>query len=137
MTPPSPGRVLVIDPGRDKYGWAVFVDGAPAQKGVQQTDDAPLHLREIARGVDRALVGKGTHREPFLRHLQDLDVPAEVVDETGTTQAGIALYFLHEAPRGPLWWFRRLLNMPRRPIDDWAAVAIGQRFFASKQGPTL
>jgi RNase H-fold protein (predicted Holliday junction resolvase) len=59
-------------------------------------------------------------------------VPVTYVDERETTLRARSLYFADHPPRG----WRRLIplgmQMPPRPIDDYAAVLIARRYLADE-----
>ena len=70
----------------------------------------------------------GTNAASFRTILERLGVPVHVVDETDTSYRARALYFADHPPRG----WRRLvplgLQLPPRPIDDYAALLIARRY---------
>ena len=64
------------------------------------------------------------------RLLEGLGLPIHLVDEYETSREARGLYFAEHPPRG----WRRLvplgLQLPERPIDDYAAILIARRFLA-------
>lgn len=126
--------VLGIDPGTRKAGYAmVGMDGSTLDRGVEEI----TRLSERARAlmgeyeVVAIALGAGTNAEVLGGELEALGtVPVHLVDERETTLKARALYFADHPPRG----WRRLLplgmQVPPRPIDDYAAVLIARRYLA-------
>lgn len=130
--------VLGVDPGRDKAGFALLdCSGSVIEAGV-----APLEaLRErlalllAGRTVGALALGRGTNAVGVAERLRDLGVPIHLVDEYETSRRARELYFRDHPPRG---WRRFIpvgLQLPPRPIDDYAAILIAQRFLARGDGP--
>ena len=131
--------VLGVDPGTQKAGLAVLA-------GPQ--DAAPLWLGSVplAELLDRAAalceqfdvsaiaLGRGTHAAAVAEMLERVHVPVHLVDERETTLLARALYFADHPPRG----WRRLLplgmQLPPRPIDDYAALLIARRYVRQLSG---
>jgi len=124
--------VLGIDPGTRKAGFAIVVDrqSSPLTFGVEQLPSLLPRLRTIVpwHGVRAIALGKGTHASELMRQLAIFALPIHLIDERETTLNARALYFADHPPRG----WRRLLpvsmQLPPRPIDDYAAVLIARRF---------
>lgn len=125
--------ILSIDPGSEKCGYAiVFFDLRAGEKGV-------VFLSEIHRLLQRLCVdplpeaivlGGGTGAGVVARLVEDLglDVPVRIGDEKNTTYEARARYFADNPPTG-IWRFVPLsLQLPDRPIDDYAALLIGERY---------
>lgn len=129
--------VLGIDPGRVKAGYAlVGADGAVRLQGIVPVEALLGRLRTIVAEyrVDLVAVGSGTHDPGLLERLQALERPLRIVDERETTRYARRLYFEEHPPRG---WRRLLplgLQVPPRPIDDYAAVLIARRLLAAEGG---
>lgn len=77
-------------------------------------------------------VGTGTNARTLATDLAGLGVPLTYVDERETTLRARSLYFADHPPRG----WRRLIplgmQLPPRPIDDYAAVLIARRYLADE-----
>jgi RNase H-fold protein (predicted Holliday junction resolvase) len=124
--------VLGIDPGTRKVGFALIVDAAtpPLALGIETMDGllgtlAPLVDAYPLRAV---ALGGGTNAAAVRALLERLGAPVHLIDETDTSYRARALYFADHPPRG----WRRLvplgLQLPPRPIDDYAALLIARRF---------
>lgn len=126
------GAVLGIDPGTRKVGFAVVAagNGVPAALGIEPLGTLVPRVRALVEqhSIDAIALGRGTHAEPIAGQLAVLGLPIVFVDETDTTYRARALYFADNPPRG----WRRLvpigLQLPPRPIDDYAALLIARRY---------
>ncbi len=80
-------------------------------------------------------MGKGTNSGTVKRLLGGLGLPIVWVDEFETSRLARTLYFNDHPPRG---WRRLIplgLQVPRRPVDDYAAIAIARRFLERGAAP--
>lgn len=132
--------VLGIDPGTRKCGYAVVAPGAERPLALGITDlpgltaiAADLVARFAVGGV---ALGQGTHAAEVAAILGGLGAQVRLVDERDTTYLARARYFADNPPRG----WRRLVPLgmllPPRPIDDYAAVIIAERYLATQASPT-
>lgn len=126
--------VLGIDPGTRKAGYAlVGGDGSIHGRGVEEIGQLPERARILMgeHPVVAIALGAGTNAQGLRGELSALGVPVTLVDERETTLKARALYFADHPPRG----WRRLLplgmQVPPRPIDDYAAALIARRYLAS------
>jgi RNase H-fold protein (predicted Holliday junction resolvase) len=124
--------VLGLDPGTRKCGYAV-VDGigaAPLTLGIAPVEALAERLREILSQtpVGVAAIGRGTNAAAVAAVVQALGLRVELVDERETTLQARARFFRDHPPRG----WRRLIPagmlLPDRPIDDYAALLIAERY---------
>ncbi|HEV3154767.1 MAG TPA: hypothetical protein VGZ02_13255 [Candidatus Baltobacteraceae bacterium] len=130
--------VLGIDPGTRKVGYAIAPDpvSAPLALGIVAIDtliDRVVPLISEYR-VTAVALGHGTNADSLARQISSLGLPVHLVDETDTTYRARALYFADNPPRG----WRRLvplgLQLPPRPIDDYAALLIARRYIRRGSG---
>lgn len=134
----APGLVLGVDPGRSKAGYAVIdLDGGVVTQGIEAIEALPARLSQIAvlRAIGAIALGRGTNRHAVRALLERFDVPIHWVDEFETSRAARTLYFLDHPPRG---WRRLIplgLQVPDRPVDDYAAIVIARRFLARGVAP--
>lgn len=124
--------VLGIDPGTRKAGFAVLERGGPAPLalGIEpiETLRERVALLLPAYGVEAVALGRGTNATAVGLLLAGLGLPVHLIDETETTLQARVLYFADHPPRG---WRRLLplgLQLPPRPIDDYAAMLIARRY---------
>jgi RNase H-fold protein (predicted Holliday junction resolvase) len=124
--------VLGLDPGTRKCGYAVVtaVDAPPLALGIIPIETLAERLREViaAMPVALAAIGRGTNAAVVADVVRSLGVPVELVDERETSLLARARFFADHPPRG---WRRivpRGMLLPDRPIDDYAALLIAERF---------
>lgn len=129
----NPGAVLGVDPGTHKAGYALVMDraGPALALGVEPIGRLAARLDAVLKG--RALraiaLGRGTNAAEIRALLAPLAAPIVEIDERDTTYRARALYFADYPPRG---WRRLIplgLQLPPRPIDDYAALLIARRYF--------
>lgn len=134
-----PLRVLAIDPGREKCGVAVVDarDGVLARGVIPTTVIAPL-VRDWAAAHRPALlvVGSGTGCRHVRRQLADLLLPLEAFPEAHTTRRARDRYYREHPPRGLMRLIPRGLLSPPIPLDDYAAVLIGEDYLRSQAEET-
>lgn len=124
--------VLGLDPGTRKCGFALLarLDGPPEALGIVPLEELAAQLRAVlaGRSVDVAAIGRGTNAEQVAATVAALGLRVSLVDERGTTLLARSRFFRDHPPRG----WRRLIPqgmlLPDRPIDDYAAVLIAERF---------
>ncbi len=127
--------VLGIDPGTRKAGYAVVrADGSVLALGIEEVSALAARARALAaeHAIEAIAMGTGTNAAPLARLVEELGVPVVPVDERETTLRARGLYFADHPPRG----WRRLIplgmQVPPRPIDDYAAVLIARRYLADE-----
>jgi RNase H-fold protein (predicted Holliday junction resolvase) len=124
--------VLGIDPGTRKVGYAVAADeDSPALAlGIEPIETLLDRLAPLIHehGVSDVALGGGTNAGLVADVVRSLALPVHLVDESNTTYRARSLYFADNPPRG----WRRLvplgLQVPPRPIDDYAALLIARRY---------
>lgn len=119
-------RIAAFDPGRN-IGFAMLDDqGRLLEHAV--LDEAGVRLLDV--DADAVVVGSGTGSDDLVRLLRAKGVTPAVVDETDTTLAARRHYFRDHPPRGLQRLLPEGMRTPPRPIDDYAAYAIGLRYLA-------
>jgi RNase H-fold protein (predicted Holliday junction resolvase) len=124
--------ILGLDPGTRKCGYAVVtgIDAPPLALGIVPIETLTERLREViaAMPVALAAIGRGTNVAVVADVVRSLGVAVELVDERETSLLARARFFRDHPPRG---WRRivpRGMLLPDRPIDDYAALLIAERF---------
>jgi RNase H-fold protein (predicted Holliday junction resolvase) len=124
--------VLGLDPGTRKCGFAVIEaeGGPPRSMGILPIGELAERLRAVlaATPAGLAAIGRGTNAAAVAAVVRELGLPFELVDERETTLRARARFFLDHPPRG---WKRLIpagMLLPDRPIDDYAALLIAERF---------
>lgn len=131
------GAVLGIDPGSAKAGYALVDDaGNVLCAGIEPVGTLLQKVREVTAGAPVAClaIGKGTRSRDVAQALDGLGLPAVFVDEYETSRRARELYFAEHPPRG----WRRLIpagmQLPPRPIDDYAAILIARTYLSRGSG---
>lgn len=126
--------MLGIDPGTRKVGYALVADaqGPALALGIEPLEELIERLAPMLalHPISAVALGRGTNAERVQAVLQELQVPIHLVDEHETTLAARPLYFADHPRRG---WRRLIpesLQLPPRPIDDYAALLIARRYIA-------
>ena len=130
--------IVGLDPGTRKVGFAVTGDagGPPVALGIVPVEGLEARLHELIglHGIGLAAVGRGTNASVVTAVVRALGLPMALVDERETTLLARARFFADHPPRG----WRRLLPrgmlVPDRPIDDYAALLIAERYLAAAGG---
>jgi RNase H-fold protein (predicted Holliday junction resolvase) len=124
--------ILGLDPGTRKCGYAVVtgVGAPPLTLGIVAIEALGERLRDVvaATPVELAAIGRGTNAAVVADVVRALGLPVELVDERETSLLARARFFRDHPPRG---WRRivpRGMLLPDRPIDDYAALLIAERF---------
>ena len=124
--------ILGLDPGTRKCGYALVEDvgSAPLVLGIAPLPQLSAALAAIvaAHRVDIVALGRGTNSAYVATILDELGLPHALVDERETTLRARGRFFADHPPRG----WRRLIPqgmlLPDRPIDDYAALLIAERY---------
>ena len=131
-------RALAIDPGREKCGVAV-VDrqrGALQQTVVESSRLLPFIERAVREYNCRVLVlGDGTATSQIKKGISLLLTEnkidrVEAVDERNSTREARRRYWEMHPPSGWRKFIPIGLLTPPCAIDDFAAIILGERYFA-------
>src|SRR5579875_2781940 len=113
------GVVLGIDPGTRKCGFAVLARAgtAPLAMGIEPTATLRERVAELVAvyAPSAIALGAGTNG-------------------VETTLRARARYFADHPPRGWRILIPRGMLLPPRPIDDYAALLIAERYLSSRMG---
>jgi RNase H-fold protein (predicted Holliday junction resolvase) len=129
--------LLGVDPGTRKCGFAVIerIDAQPLTMGIVALDEFGARLATLRANfaIDRVAIGHGTNAAVVAAVVRDAGLPFELVDERETTLRARSRFFADHPPRG---WRRivpRGMLLPDRPIDDYAALLIAERYLRLAQ----
>jgi RNase H-fold protein (predicted Holliday junction resolvase) len=124
--------VLGLDPGTRKCGYAVLtgLGTPPLTLGISSVEALGERLRELvaATPVAVAAIGRGTNAAAVSEIARALGLRVELVDERETTLKARVRYFEDHPPRGWRRLIPRGMLLPERPIDDYAALLIAERY---------
>ncbi len=130
-----PGPVLGIDPGTRKCGFAVVAQrGAmPLAMGIEPVETLPERVAFLvaAHAPSAIALGAGTNGAKIAGVLAAAGVPIHITDEIATTLRARTRYFADHPPRGWRRFVPRGMLLPPRPIDDYAALLIAERYLLS------
>lgn len=131
--------VLGIDPGMRKSGYAlVSENGSVLERGIESVENLHASLSAVLgrHAADVMAIGAGTNAARITALLATLGLPVYLIDERETTLLARALYYAENPPRGLQRLLPLGLRFPPRPIDDYAAEIIAQRWLARHGGKT-
>jgi RNase H-fold protein (predicted Holliday junction resolvase) len=122
-------KIIALDPGKEKIGYAIFNGGEVVEKGIFLLDrlvDFMIKFKEM----ERIVLGRGTGWKAIYKFLEEKGLKEKVVliEERGTTEEAKRRYFEERKGKGLIWLVRKWLNLPDRPLDDLSAQIIGERF---------
>ena len=124
--------VLGLDPGTRKCGYALVTGCGqkPLVIGIIGIDDLDAELTRLAGAYPAAIValGRGTNAKFVGAALDRVALPYVLVDERETTLRARARFFADHPPRGWRRLVPRGMLLPDRPIDDYAALLIAERY---------
>ena len=131
-------RIVAIDPGRGKCGLAVM----DRQRGVlqQSVTDCSQVLSKVRDWAvcykcSTLVIGDGTAARPIQQQLASLvreNVVRQIVleNEKNSTREARQRYWLAHPPSGWRKFIPIGLLTPPCAIDDFAAIILGERYFA-------
>jgi len=124
--------LLGVDPGTRKCGYAVIdrLDAQPLELGITPLTDFGLRLATLRATfpIDMVAIGHGTNADVVSGVVRDAGLPFVLVDERETTLRARARFFADHPPRGWRRIIPRGMLLPDRPIDDYAALLIAERY---------
>lgn len=86
-----------------------------------------------AYAVQVVVIGDATGSQQVLREVSGLGRPVELVPERGTSLEARRRYFRDHPPRGLARLVPEGLRVPPRPVDDYVAVILAERFLEEAQ----
>ncbi len=129
---------ISIDPGRDKCGVAVLTaEGRILAQLVCPTKNVADEVGAFCQKWRAAflVIGSGTNGKRLKKELlTKLPLKIHEIDEYKTTERARIKYWQANPPRGWRRFVPRGMLVPPEPVDDFAAVAIGERYLATAEG---
>ncbi len=124
--------VMAIDPGRDKTGIAIVDSSRKVYfKDIVSTEAVISCLRDLSKEykIDIIILGNGTYSGNIYKQIKkNLPLPVEFIDERNSTFRAEKKY--RQEKQG---WLSRLIQWkPDRPLDDYAAVVLAERYLENK-----
>lgn len=128
-------RVLGLDPGTRKCGFAVIAAGnpGPLHLGIAPFEELAATLLRLQRefAPEMVAVGNATNAAVVTAEVARLGLRYALVDERETTLRARSRFFADHPPRGWKRFLPRGMLLPDRPIDDYAALLIAERYLRS------
>jgi RNase H-fold protein (predicted Holliday junction resolvase) len=125
--------LLGVDPGTRKCGLALIeTGGGPPALEIVPVDAFAARLAELTarHAIEIVALGRGTNVGPIGALIEAAGLQYALVDERETTLRARARFFADHPPRGWRRLIPRGMLLPDRPIDDYAALLIAERFLA-------
>ncbi len=123
--------ILSIDPGRNKCGFAILKDDLTVvEKGIIASEDIPkLFSLIINYSINTVILGSGTGHKEIADKISNMNQQINIVymPEYNSTLEAKARYFIENPPKGFWRFIPKTLQVPQRPIDDYAAVILAER----------
>ena|SRR3989338_731275 len=125
--------ILAIDPGKDKCGLAVLDEsGNVLERRVLSREElAEAVMRYVPKyNISTLVVGRGAWGKVVEKELVRLELKVNLifVCEKLSTFEARKRYWKENKPKG-LWRFiPTSLRVPPTPVDDFAAVILGERY---------
>lgn len=124
--------LLGIDPGTRKCGFAVLerLGAQPLTLGIAPLADFGARLAQLRASfpIEMVAIGHGTNASVVSTAVREAGLPFALVDERETTLLARARFFVDHPPRGWKRLIPRGMLLPDRPIDDYAALLIAERY---------
>jgi RNase H-fold protein (predicted Holliday junction resolvase) len=125
--------ILAVDPGKDKCGIAVLdLSGNVLERKIVPKESLPssLPLYSAKHGITTVVVGQSSFGKELEKDLLKLEIRANVifVSEKYSTLEARRRYWKENKPRGLLKIIPTSLRMPPVPVDDYAAIILGERY---------
>ncbi len=125
--------IIAIDPGREKCGIAVLtVYKKTILHKIVHTSELLKEITYYQKKyvIDTAAVGNGTTSKEVQTKLEK-EIPQlklNIVNEYRTTDEAKKRYWQENPPRGIKKLIPRGMLVPPVPVDDFAAVIIGEKY---------
>ena len=141
MMPPAGRRVIGIDPGRAKCGYAVVTESGErlALEVIPITELERRMAEDVSQSsIAMICIGHATNSREVERLCSQRwpDIPRTTVDETNTSLEARSRYFDEHPPKGLMRLIPRGLLTPKGAMDGYAALIIVERWKASRGQPS-
>lgn len=124
--------LLGVDPGTRKCGYAILerLGAQPLALGIVPLAEFSACLSALRADyvIDMVAIGEGTNAAVVVAAVEVTGMPFALVDERETTLRARSRYFDDHPPRGWRRLVPRGMLLPDRPIDDYAALLIAERY---------
>lgn len=130
--------IIAVDPGREKCGIAVVHQKQTTlMQDVIATDQLTIIVKELLTKykVKMVVVGDGTSSQEAKDRLEKIIIEGEAVkvtfiDERHSTDQARKRYWKENPPKGLKRLIPVTMQVPPKPVDDYVAVILAERYFA-------
>ncbi|WP_182187793.1 pre-16S rRNA-processing nuclease YqgF [Pectinatus frisingensis] len=127
--------LIAIDPGREKSGLALLRYDRKVifHETVVMVDLLPtINILMKKYSVEVFAIGSGTGSKTMQLRLREQypSIDIKVINEYRTTDEAKKRYWRENPPRGIRRFIPRGMLVPPRPVDDLAAVIIGEKYLS-------
>lgn len=132
--------IVALDPGREKCGIAVVhKQQGMLMKGVIQTNELTIKIQELIAqyNIRQIVIGDGTSSREVKQSLetikiQDRPLSISFIDERHSTDEARQRYWAENPPRGLKRLIPTTMQVPPKPVDDYVAVILAERYFSQQ-----
>ncbi|MCX7970898.1 MAG: hypothetical protein N3A57_04980 [Negativicutes bacterium] len=134
MSGPAAKSFVAVDPGRDKCGLAAVSDGRLVWREICRRQEVMARLLSAIDELNltAVVVGDRTGSRNFCRELTAAlagrPVAIVTVDEHRSSEEARQRYWRDHPRRGWRRWLPAGLLVPPRPVDDYAAEVLAERY---------
>lgn len=128
--------ILAIDPGREKCGLAILDENKKAVEKQVVSREATLSiLKDYCNkyAISALVIGKGAFGNKLGTEISQSGVSKNIIfiPEYNSTLEARKRYWKENPPKGLWRLIPPSLRFPPAPIDDYAAVILGERYLDS------
>ena len=134
---PEEERIIAIDPGTKKCGYAVVDSNLNVlQREVISTDKITSNIRDSFKvyKINKIILGDGTNYKQIENKLKNYFPRLKIilVEENFSTLEARKKYFEAHPPRGISRLIPLSLRVPPCQYDDFVAVLLAEKYFKKK-----
>ena len=132
--------IIAVDPGKEKCGIAVVhkEQGVLLQQVIPTRDLNPIVEQLLVKyQSSQVVIGDRTSSQEAKEKLEQLSIAGErlqviFIDEHRSTDQARERYWQENPPRGMKRFIPTTMQVPPRPVDDYVAVILAERYFLGK-----
>ncbi len=130
--------IIALDPGREKCGIAVVhKQQGMLMKDVIQTNELAIKIQELIAQyhISQIVIGDGTSSREAKKILEEIKINNQpmriiLIDEKHSTDEARCRYWAENPPRGLKRLIPTTMQVPPKPVDDYVAVILAERYFS-------
>lgn len=133
--------IIAIDPGREKCGLAVVdQQNGVLNQQIIDTNTLPAVVEQLLATyhVTTVILGDGTSSQVAKERLEKSKQAGQpftidFIDERHSTDQARKRYWQENPPTGLKRLIPVTMQVPSRPVDDYVAVILAERYFAQNE----